>query len=170
MFDVFTGFGVWIMWVEAYSQLLCIYKKPFQMWFYKGIVNLLILLSLKSSLRLELYVAYMWLCNYCVMVQLDSDFEEIFQRLKSENRWPELSDDFLRALLEVIIITLHLHSVFCCIAVDFLYLAFSNWSHALVALPFSLIWKLPKFIRPCVDVQEGIHGPLLSVSVKRFLF
>ncbi|KAG5527165.1 hypothetical protein RHGRI_028172 [Rhododendron griersonianum] len=92
-------------------------------------VNLLIFLSLKSSLRLELHVAcaYMWLCKCCFMRQLDSNFEEIFQRLKSENRWPELSDGLLRVLLELIVIALHLRSMFYCFAIDFLLPSFPNY-------------------------------------------
>ncbi|KAI8533595.1 hypothetical protein RHMOL_Rhmol10G0022500 [Rhododendron molle] len=46
------------------------------------------------------YYAYAKSLSTCDFIKLDSDFEEIFQRLKSENRWPEQSDDFLRALLE----------------------------------------------------------------------
>ncbi|KAG5527167.1 hypothetical protein RHGRI_028172 [Rhododendron griersonianum] len=50
--------------------------------------------------RIHSYYAYAKSLSKCDFIKLDSDFEEIFQRLKSENRWPELSDDFLRALLE----------------------------------------------------------------------
>ncbi|KAF7130111.1 hypothetical protein RHSIM_Rhsim10G0015100 [Rhododendron simsii] len=50
--------------------------------------------------RIHSYYAYAKSLSKCNFIKLDSDFEEIFQRLTSENRWPELSDDFLRALLE----------------------------------------------------------------------
>ncbi|KAE9449069.1 hypothetical protein C3L33_19056, partial [Rhododendron williamsianum] len=56
--------------------------------------------ELRELKRIHSYYAYTKSLSKCDFIKLDSDFEEIFQRLKSENRWPELSDDFLRALLE----------------------------------------------------------------------
>ncbi|KAG5527178.1 hypothetical protein RHGRI_028175 [Rhododendron griersonianum] len=56
--------------------------------------------ELRELKRIHSYYAYAKSLSKCDFIKLDSDFEEIFQRLKSENRWPELSDDFLRALLE----------------------------------------------------------------------
>ncbi|XP_058186248.1 uncharacterized protein LOC131303414 isoform X2 [Rhododendron vialii] len=56
--------------------------------------------ELRELKHIHSYYAYAKSLSKCDFIKLDSDFEEIFQRLKSENRWPELSDDFLRALLE----------------------------------------------------------------------
>lgn len=42
-----------------------------------------------------------WFSIHSFMFQWDSDFDEVFQRLKSEQQWTHFPDDILRFELEV---------------------------------------------------------------------